>query len=1247
MGKSSGQTIGYWYRVAYHAGLCVGPIDAFLEFRCGDQVAWSGEITASTQWHIERRNLFGGEKDQGGISSDVEILFGDAAQEPSVYLRTLGQYVETNDGSLLPYLQSMTPSAPPADPTGKVPAWRGMTTFVFRGGYYGAMNPYPQKPSYKVRRILNWNGAQCWYPEKAEIPLGDVDVTLVKTITDFSANFETNAPTMFQLVGTAIANTSLNGTNADYWRTPISLQNISNLYCEFRIISAGGGDPLHIALVNESGGHLLDFLPLNEAQIDPQQRPCVNIVSGLTAIYGATLAVGTLYSFEASLDSADGTFTYWLRQGASVLATGTAPMTGGSAAYLTFGRTASDYESSIAVSEYTLVRLTGIGGGGSMNPAHILYYARTQPDMGREPTTSIHDGSFRAAADWFFDQGVGLCTTYDASQESVDDFIARIEKVAACSMNRSLVDGLWYLDIANGVYDLASLPVLTDDDILDFAESPVTHDSAPNSMAVEYFDPRQKQTVTTPPVQAMALVDTFGPIEQVQRYPEIPTASLATRIVQRDLMASVTPSRSFDLVTSRKPYGWRPNTYFRLQSVKRGIADMVCLIAEKSDGTFKSGAIKLTAAQDIYSLPATSFVGVETGVDSRPPQIALPIAEQAVFEAPYFELVRTLSRADLQALPADAGFAMTVASDPAVSRDYSIVVSTDGGVTYAATGADAPWCPSALIVEGDTLQDHAPTTAFTIASGTLLTSVRVGSAALWDGEICRVDAIDATAGTLTLGRGCADTPPVPHAANSRIWFFDGFAGADNTEYTDGESIQVDLLTNTGTQQIDPAQATPLALVFSQRQNRPYPPANLLIKELPYPSQILEPATLAWAHRDRTMEADQLVDTAQPDVGPEAGVTYTVRTYVEGVLATTTTDIAGTSFTPDPGEYGNVRVEIDAVRDGIASFMPLAASFILKPNLQITTPSPVVFTYGVAATKQLQADGEHPPFEWGVDTLPDGVSVDTEGLLAYDGAGAVASQDATFSVTDAVDTSRTKVLLVQIKEAFLGAVDSLTPVAHWRLGDAVGSTSLVDRIAGAAAALTGTAGTAYKLAQPGMLTGDSDTAVLFSGGYAASAAAAKWALGTGDFSAFVIAKWTSGAFASIAAVRDGTVANELMLFTINRLAAGQVGCEGWNWSNNYTYTQASDKAYNDGKPHALGLTYEASTNTLRLYVDGALKASRVQSGSYSRPTSASMSARIANNFASQPFPGTLDEMVLFDHKLTDAEMTTLAGFVATE
>jgi hypothetical protein len=85
MGKSSKPTIGYWYRVALHHGLTT-EIDAFLEMRGGSKTAWQGELTASGTLSINAPNLWGGEKDQGGIVGNLAVMFGEPTQVPNPYL---------------------------------------------------------------------------------------------------------------------------------------------------------------------------------------------------------------------------------------------------------------------------------------------------------------------------------------------------------------------------------------------------------------------------------------------------------------------------------------------------------------------------------------------------------------------------------------------------------------------------------------------------------------------------------------------------------------------------------------------------------------------------------------------------------------------------------------------------------------------------------------------------------------------------------------------------------------------------------------------------------------------------------------------------------------------------------------------------------------------------------------------------------------------------------------------------------
>lgn len=878
MGKGKKTTVGYWYKPAYHAGLGVGPIDALLEFRCGDKPAWTGALTASGSIHVDAPELFGGEKDQGGIVGDADVMFGEAGQLPNGYL-------------------SSTFGA-------QQPAWRGLTTFVWKGGKYGAMNPYPKPPAYKLRKIKQGWDSACWYPGKAEVPIGTTTgsteasqlpwkyLILPKTdTTDYSSpsfddsGWATGSAPFASRAAAGGYDPSAHG----FSNTPATIVPVGkrvwtrcNVYCT--------ADQPSITF---------------KAWVDNNAKLYVNgaLVATVGGYYGgyysATLPAGTFVTGvnHVALDSWDnedeGTDSQWFW------------------------------------SDWRFEGLATVSATAfAMNPAHILYYSRTQPDMGGEPTSAINSASFTAAADWFYAHGFGLCTSYDPSKESVDEFEQRVCRVAGCSLSRSLIDGQWYIDIANGEYDIGTLPILGDDDILAFEEQPAILDGVTNSVSVKYFDPEKKETITTPPVQAPALIQDFGTIHKTIDFQEIPTDTLASRVALRELQAAISAPKGYKLSTTRAPYAWRPGTYFRLQLAKRGIADMVCYFAEKNAGTLRSGAMAITATQDVYSLPSTSFVENEPGVDTRPDQTPQPITLQAAFEAPYTEVCAALPRAELDALPPDTGYLMAVAADPSVSRDYALMVDDGAGYEQRDYG---DWCATALVVESAGYTD----TAFTLSGGVRLSLVVVGQPALWGTEIVRVDAIDTTAGTLTLGRACADTVPAPHAAGERIWFWQTGVAYDVTEYTDGETISVKLLTNTGSQRLPIASATAMSLTFDQRQFRPYPPAGVTINAASFPDSVTGDAVISAVARNRVTQADQLVDWTMATIAAESGTTYSVRNVdVETDTQThLTTGITAWPHTIPAADLRTLnRVEVWSVRDSVESWqrvqIPFTAGLVL-------------------------------------------------------------------------------------------------------------------------------------------------------------------------------------------------------------------------------------------------------------------------------------------------------------------------------
>lgn len=142
MGGSKKVTVGYRYYVGMHQvyGLSpsASPFTAVKKIKVGEAIAWDGNVTANTQISINKPDLFGGDKKEGGVVGAVDIEFGGLAQGANSYLSArLG---------------------------GLVPAFRGVLGLVLRSPQVSALNPYIKPWSIYASRI---NGG--FYPAKAAI----------------------------------------------------------------------------------------------------------------------------------------------------------------------------------------------------------------------------------------------------------------------------------------------------------------------------------------------------------------------------------------------------------------------------------------------------------------------------------------------------------------------------------------------------------------------------------------------------------------------------------------------------------------------------------------------------------------------------------------------------------------------------------------------------------------------------------------------------------------------------------------------------------------------------------------------------------------------------------------------------------------------------------------------------------------------------------------------------------------------
>ena len=573
-----------------------------------------------------------------------------------------------------------------------------------------------------------------------------------------------------------------------------------------------------------------------------------------------------------------------------------------------------------------LPALAKIGRG--MNGAHIIYQCMTDTAWGggEDPATGLDLASFAAAAQTLYDEGSSLCLKWSMST-SLSDFVGTVvDHIGAMRYIDPATNKLG-LRLLRADYDVATLAldpanILDETDIIEMTsyQYPALNETV-NSVTVKYRDIATNKDASVTygnPANAMAQGKT---VSDSASYPGLWNADLAARKA-----ASLCNSKSGLLIKGEcrvKSTRWaiKVGDVLLLSWAREKCVLMPIRVMEVDYGDATARSLAVTWVQDELGTPLDTYIKPVETLWAAPDTTPQPVTLQRVMEVPYRDLARTMDAANFKILAADAGYLGALAGRPAgipygfrlYTRIGSAAYTDHGHGDFIVTGT-----LSAAIGQAATV--------VTVVPDGDLSSVVIGTAAMLEDELVRLDAIDASTGVITLGRGCADTVPAAHAAGARLWCYQDLAAADRTEYVLGETVDSKLLTQAGQGMLDPALATSVPLTLRQRQARPYPPANLTILGQRYPASVTGPLVLAWSHRDRVLIADKLIDTLQGDIGPEPGATYTVRVYLGATLDSTTTGVTGTTLTPTVSSAGAVRVEIDAVRDGLVSWQPLAAAF---------------------------------------------------------------------------------------------------------------------------------------------------------------------------------------------------------------------------------------------------------------------------------------------------------------------------------
>jgi hypothetical protein len=542
--------------------------------------------------------------------------------------------------------------------------------------------------------------------------------------------------------------------------------------------------------------------------------------------------------------------------------------------------------------------------------------------------------SFWNAAWTLYSEGFGLNLIW-TRQQPIENFIGQVIDHIGGILYTDPEQGTFELKLLRDDYWVESLPQLGPDEIVRLERfERAQWGELPNELTVVYTDWQTGSDATVTVENLAAIQLQGGVINQRRDYPGVNYGPLAARLALRDLRALGSPLARLSLTVVRNTLDRAPlpGDVLLLNWPRLGIDQMVVRVTGIDTGTLGATEWRIEAVEDVFGM-------TNTVLSSPPPHFEEPTTEPLppslvlAVEIPYWELARRLSRADLAYLTDTDTYLGALATAGGVGQlNWQMCVGATSGDLIAVVDEDyAPLLRLDMALpatESDAL--NIPVTAITqperLAIGDYAYLVDASGAIQ---EAVAIFAFDTANATIDFARGILDTTPQHHALGTRLVGVGEWLASESTERAPGESVFVGAIPRTSTDQGSPVLAlNGQSIVPEGRQALPYAPGRIRINNQIEPHSVAGDLVIAWAHRDRTQQTAYLVQQNEGDIGPEQGVTYTVRIGNRiGATVHTESDLIGTDFVwsaavaaLETGTQGDrITIEISAERDGLRSW----------------------------------------------------------------------------------------------------------------------------------------------------------------------------------------------------------------------------------------------------------------------------------------------------------------------------------------
>lgn len=872
------------YRMSIHFGICNGPVDHIAGLYIGEKEMWSGKLDMPGSVIIDKDDLFGGIKKEGGVRGTVTYLPGDDTQ-------VMPEYIAAKYGR----------------------------TSATMWGYRGIASVF-------FHEHMNVGGARLGTPPAAAFGF-----------VTFSGNpAENDTVTIDGTVYTFKTEPTATGHVAIGSSTNVTIQSlVGAINGGF----SGFGDPFFPGFFSTNPNRTCYAeadLPNSRARIIARKAGSAGNQytlaesSSVLSVSGPTLASGWgggsgtwIDQWLSTIIASIGDRGFYLGANNPYLKTMWAKVAraarGLDTRYEKIWRSDEEFD---------------------CNPAHIIFECLFNRVWGMgAPLSAIDVRSFEKAAKTLYEEAFGLSLMWSRSS-SIEDFVTEVLDHIEATLFINPRTGLLTLRLIRGDYDTEALRVF------DPKNSTVENFSRKywgetiNEIVVTWTNPENEQEETVAAQDLANIAMQGGIVSDGRNYYGVRSGDLAMRLAQRDLSAASYPIATCDLVVNREAWDLLPGDVCKVVSPDDNVTEIIMRVGPVDYGKPGETEIKVSLAEDVFSLATAQYStppGSEWVDDSEDPT---PAAFRYFFTLPYFLTQQQILASSLESASYPTVFGAALAgqtgTDTAFYELHGTVVDTVGNLTQQQIGTYSivsraalpdglPWEPTSIV---------PAFAARTQGSGPVVGSfVIIGGTTGQSEEVVEFAAIKSiTESGYELLRGLLDTVPREWPANTPVWFLGSSQQvADQTARAATEDVDYWVLPKTSKGTLPISQAPADMLPLTERPWLPARPANVLVNGQAFEPIVdcegLDEVPVTWATRNRLLEDTQVIPWEDDSISPEAGQTTRLEVYdLDGDLMEVYDGITGESFDiPLGGFHGKPfgLIWVKSERDGLVSLQGYA------------------------------------------------------------------------------------------------------------------------------------------------------------------------------------------------------------------------------------------------------------------------------------------------------------------------------------